>query len=136
MTPLCNDQLTRVRQPHLFRFTEDVPIERVIRVGDKGMRGSTPYTVKAFGVNSYTLRRIRQGDHCHAGVWMMVKMRGWRNHAWLALMIGDTSCFREKLVLGGPHPNPVFDGIWPKDWMQPFGTNGKLLKFHYPKQTK
>lgn len=117
MNPLCNDQLTRVRVPSYANNEWECP--RIIRVGDKAMRGSRPYTVKAFGVNSHGLKRITRAGGGTASVWMMVKMRGWRGHAWLPLLIGETDCFQEKLVLGGLHPNPVFDHYWPADWPQP-----------------
>lgn len=50
---------------------------------------------------------------------MLVKYRGDKNHKWDMLLIGDTSSFQEKIVLGGRHPNPVFDRYWPKEWPQP-----------------
>lgn len=39
-------------------------------------------------------------------VWMYVKFKGIRE--WIPLLIGDTSCFQEKLVFG-KHRNIVFN---------------------------
>jgi hypothetical protein len=116
VNPLCNDQLTRIKNPS-YGSTWEVP--KVYRVGDQGMRGSRPYTVKAFAVNSYGLKRIVRDGAGTSSVWMCVKMRGWRDHAWLPLLIGHADSFQEKLVLGGCHPNPVFDHHWPEGWAQP-----------------
>ena len=117
MTPICNDQLTRIRNPP---YGKDWLVPRIIRVGDKGMRGSTPFTVKAFGMSSWTgSYREPITEENPRTVWMLVKMRGWRDHKWLALMIGDTNSFQEKIVLGGIHPNPVFTHYHPKGEPQP-----------------
>ena len=125
MTPICNDQLTRVRQGRVCKFTQ---LERTYRVGDRGDKNGMPYTIKAFGMNCQSLRRLREGeDNIAPSVWMLVKYRGDKRHKWDSLLIGDTSSFQESIVLGGLHPNPAFTHYWPKDWAQPFLPPPKLL---------
>lgn len=114
MTPICNDQLTRVNNPS---YGQSWPQPKVYRVGDKGDKNGMPYTVKAFGASIKTKMCVPQLPAC---VWLLVKYRGDKNHAWDMLLIGDTNSFQEKIVLGGRHPNPVFDRYWPKEWPQPF----------------
>lgn len=106
MTPICNDQLTRVRNP---RWGKLWTIPETYRVGDKGDKNGMPYTVKAFGACIHKMWGVKAFSPEHPrSVWMLVKYRGDRKHAWDCLLIGDTNSFAEPLVWGGRHPNPVF----------------------------
>jgi hypothetical protein len=118
MTPICNDQLTRVRQPaDKMRFTE---LEQTFRVGDKGDKNGMPYTIKGFGSiikldhEKKTVKKEKM-----ISVWMMVKYKGKKAHKWDTLWIGFDHCFKEKLVFGGLHPNPVYTHLLPKGYAQP-----------------
>lgn len=113
MTPICNDVLTRVKLPS-YGQTWTVP--KTYRVGDRGDKNGMPYTVKAFGASLY--RRAGKVK-LPANVWLIVKYRGDKRHAWDCLLIGDTNSFQEKLVFGGRHPNPIFTHYWPKSEPQP-----------------
>lgn len=112
MTPICNDILTRVRDPF---FGKNWPAD-VFRVGDKGNKNGMPYMVKGFG--AYIKWRAGQPQF-PALVWKIIKYRGSRAWKWDSLLIGDTTCFHEKLVFGGPHRNPIFTHLWPKEKPQP-----------------
>lgn len=118
MTPICNDRLTLVRLPRFADKTWECP--RVIQVGEKGDKNGMPYTVKAFGCCVHKLINVpalsRQKPRV---VWMLVKFKGDKQHKWDALCIGDTNSFKETLVFGGPHPNPVFTHYWPPEWAHP-----------------
>jgi len=113
MTPICNDQLTRVKKPP-FGPGWDAP--KSYRVGEKGDKNGMPYTVKAFGASIY--RKLGKPQF-PANVWLLVKYKGDRSHSWDCLLIGDTNSFKERLVFGGPHPNPIFTHYWPKLEPQP-----------------
>ena len=120
MTPICNDQLTRVRKPSYAASADFWEVPKVYRVGDKGDKNGMPYTIKHFG----TLYR-RRGGVAQIGpeqprlVWLVIKYKGDRAHKWDCLLIGDTQSFRERIVLGGRHPNPIFTRYWPKGGRQP-----------------
>ena len=104
MTPICNDHLTRVRQGRVYKFTQ---LERTYRVGDRGDKNGMPYTIKAFGMNCQSLRRLREGeDNIAPSVWMLVKYRGDKRHKWDSLLIGDTPPFRNPSSSAGCIPTP------------------------------
>lgn len=117
MTPICNDILTRVRQSGTVFWTQ---LENTFRVGDKGTKNGMPYTVKGFGS---IIKLDHQNKQVKADrpfiVWMMVKYTGDKAHKWDTLMIGFSDSFQEKLVFGGPHPNPVYTHLLPKGYAQP-----------------
>lgn len=113
MTLICNDVLTRVRVPS---YGQTWLVPKTYRVGDTGDKNGMPYTVKAFGAS---LRHKGGQAQLPASVWLIVKYRGDKRHAWDCLLIGDTNSFQEKIALGGRHPNPIFTHYWPKQWPQP-----------------
>jgi hypothetical protein len=113
MTIICNDQLTRVRTPS---YGQSWTVPKTYRVGDKGDKNGMPYTVKAFGAS---IRRRMGVPQFPCSVWLIVKYRGDRTHKWDCLLIGDTNSFQERLIFGGPHPNPIFTHYWPKGAPQP-----------------
>ena len=116
MTPICNDQLTRVRQSGAVRWKD---LKRTFRVGDKGSHHGMTYTVKGFGSIiklDHQQKRVKS-DRTY-GVWMMVKYTGKKSHKWDTLLIGFSDSFQEKLVFGGLHPNPVYTHLLPKGYAQ------------------
>lgn len=116
MTPILNDQLSRVRTPG---FARSAP-PQVFRVGERGEKNGMPYTVKGFGAFVSRSPGLKPLSREHPRVvWMLVKYQGCRRWKWDALLIGDTNSFAERIVLGGPHRNPVFTHYWPKQWPQP-----------------
>ena len=114
MTPICNDQLTRVRNPIWMNGCQ---LPATYRVGDVGDKNGLPYTVKAFG--TYIKHAWRFDEEKPTVVYLIIKYRGSRTHKWDCLLIGDTACFQEKIVLGGIHTNPVFTHYWPANMPQP-----------------
>ena len=117
MLPICNDVLTRIAVP---RWGRSADTEVVYRIGDKGDKNGMPYTVKAFGTYFRRVGGVPQVSKENPSiVYLVIKYRGDRNHKWDCLLIGDTNSFRERLVFGGRHPNPIFDQYWPAGEVQP-----------------
>lgn len=104
MTFICNDQLTRVREPS---WGKDFPVPRIYQIGQIGKKNDAEYTIRAFGACAIHIPGLPDISDKHPRmVWMYVKFKGIRE--WIPLLIGDTSCFQEKLVFG-KHRNIVFN---------------------------
>lgn len=117
MIPLCNDILTLIAPAPWARWRK-TPV--VYRVGDKGDKNGMPYTVKAFGTSFRRRAGVPQiSKERPCIVYLVIKYKGDKNHKWDCLLIGDTNSFRERLVFGGRHPNPIFTHYWPKGEVQP-----------------
>lgn len=121
MNLICNDVLTRKAELPPPWQHDPTGLKTVFRVGDKGDKNGMPYTIKAFGTYIKWRGGVPQiGPDRPTVVYLVIKYRGARAHKWDCLIIGDTRTFQERIILGGRHPNPIFDQVWPKDRPQPF----------------
>jgi hypothetical protein len=102
MLYICNDQLTRIRNPY---FGKDWELPKTYVVGSVFFWRNHGCFLRGFGSTSWSRGLVERHDE-HALVWAVLKFP--KMKPWIPILIGDASCFSEKLVLGS-HKNSIFN---------------------------